>query len=113
MTEEGMVKEGEMGEATDMNEYTQLYGEKPEKRLVLISENTNAIAQQIQLWSNFVLRKNFYWGKARHEQETNKIRVDYLIYNVMHKTENIMIIGSIFSLFFFLWTIHQVEDENA
>jgi hypothetical protein len=31
MTEEGMVAEVETGEATDMNEYTQLYGDKPEK----------------------------------------------------------------------------------
>ena len=73
MTEEGMVEEGEMGEATDMNEYTQLYGEKPEKRLVLISENTNAIAQQIQLWSNFVLRKTFIEEKP----DTNKKQTKY------------------------------------
>ena len=73
MTEEGMVEEGEMGKAKDMNEYTQLYGDKPEKRLVLISENTNAIAQQIQLWSNFVLRKTFIEEKP----DTNKKQTKY------------------------------------
>ena len=31
MTEEGRDEGVETGEVTDMNEYTQLYGEKPEK----------------------------------------------------------------------------------
>ena len=31
MTEERMVDEVETGEATDMKEYTQLYGDKAEK----------------------------------------------------------------------------------
>ena len=35
MTEEGIAEEVEKGEVTDMNEYTQLYGDKPEKTWVI------------------------------------------------------------------------------
>ena len=46
-----MVEEGEMGKAKDINEYTQLYGDKPEKTYVSfyfyhLTGNRKVIAHQ-------------------------------------------------------------------